>query len=1684
MTLPPPPQYDKRRRAELEKELLDRARMWLPEWHALTQAGDAGAAVLKIAAQLESQVTQRLDRVPEKSFRGFLDWVGVRGKAGRAARIPLAFHMAAHSEPVLAQPPIQMQADAGGQPVIFETSVPVQVVPAALAAVFGAEPKDDRFYGPFVGLSPWEAPKPAPSEWRLLASARAKTTKLQLDPPTGLAEGMIIEDPAKNRFRIKEAKDGLVTIEPGVGEVEIRPSDELIAATNLDAGSVLRRVTAFDPFSAAERNQQRHALYLGSEGGLDIKTAALIEVTGDSLPEGWAWCYWGKDDKDATDKDADWIELKRAEDLAPGLYLKKESGPIESLEIDGRPSRWIRATSPGGSSEKASLIHGLGLRVNCLPEIPKSDDKEAEQQRKNYKDYLKPPAEKFKIEGIANTAPLVMDQAFYPLGREPRLFDSFYLGCEQAFSKPGAEVTIRVETGEDFSGPIVSAELQDKVTIVAGVTSDKRLRVIKIENTDPATPPNFYPPLIPNDSTGRPLNLTAGRRPGAAKVNNTVYISAAVGKEVWLWAHGPDGGVDKGLSLGIPGDASDVTDTVLIPSDGSLLVYAVSAGRVYSRDALGSSDWTQMEAAVPEGAGPLTRLAAGIDHTSAQRAPSATGDLVAVTSLGRPLILVGGKWIDIGRKDAKTQYPTSAYPLLVSGKDRRTVFAAVESEIEIDRKKTIERKVVAINAFDPAAPTEQQADLGLIGGSFGLAGSGEAPIALFFGTDDTKTTQLCIWTPSVENDPVQTGPAILGGASLKGAPVPCFGRYVIPQDGGAITIAEVLTIKTLTDAELRSVVVSTDRVDVGEYVIAFAKSGDNYSTIAEPERVLDAKSGGTIFLLKDAVQGSAERKAYVFRSYGPDNPIQIEADKDVYKLVLGDDSAIKKDDSLYLNLTKGGPSRIAVVTDIDKGLATLSVAISKGWTGVYRKVVGPEEHRTSLRSALRLKGIPGIIWPSDQQIEIEAKVFRINDVADDGEMKLLVLSGRVYPEPVRLIAELHTAFGGETSYAPSQPSNPELSWEFWDGQSWWKIPEVKDGTRNLVSTGDIVLTVPDGLKKGDVVGRTNHWIRARLIGGDYGQEKVTLTTTDPLDGSHTQTVTRDPSSVRAPYVVNISISYKLCTPLSPDLVLTQDNGGYRDQTDANTAPNAQVQVFTPLKNALPKTGVRLVKGGVAASGCDCGGAAADDAISASDDHEAELDRAIYLGFDASLKGGSITLLVLVEEGAFDGAFPLVVEAFADGIFARVPVKDGTRGLSETGILTLSLPEELREARYFGQTMYWLRLKPKFGFEGTWQPRIRAVYLNAAFADAVETQKQEVLGSSDGSPDQKVSVARPPVVEGSLELRVREPLGDEEIDELLKADPESVLTEVGPWQGAWVRWTQDTLAAADAKARVFELAAADGQVTFGNGKHGRIPPIGRDNIVAVSYQRGGGDAANQVPAWGQINLITPIGGVDTTIAPEGAAGGSSPQGPEIALRFAPTNLRMRDRALTIGDIEQLALQSSPDIAQVKALRTDAGVRVVQVMRGRLPLPTNAARRELRRYLIERMPPFLSIVGALVVETPAIVAGSIALKITVADLAEGGSVADEAIKRVVALLDPATGGIDGLGWRLGASPDESDITAQLMANKRLPGIKGLVDVQSAIVTHAAKGARPLKPSELFVVRDDDVSVTTVVDEEVGA
>ena len=268
--------------------------------------------------------------------------------------------------------------------------------------------------------------------------------------------------------------------------------------------------------------------------------------------------------------------------------------------------------------------------------------------------------------------------------------------------------------------------------------------------------------------------------------------------------------------------------------------------------------------------------------------------------------------------------------------------------------------------------------------------------------------------------------------------------------------------------------------------------------------------------------------------------------------------------------------------------------------------------------------------------------------------------------------------------------NPELSWEYWDGTSWLRLP-VTDATRNLSQSGNVVFKVPPDLTTTDVAGQSEPWIRARLIGGDYGKSVYKLSSA----GGTSQTAELDTSQLHPPRMLGLTVTYTLSNPVAPDFLLTDDNRAVRDQSAANSLSSAVVTVFQPVASMLQ------------AFGPDA--AAADS-------------RVLFLGIQAGAApaDGVIRFLALVREQPMP--VRLIVETLRDGSFAELPLSDDTLGLSQNGLLSVAVDAPLQITSLFGAERYWLRLRPRPDDPAlaTWQPALSGLYLNGAAATAAQT----------------------------------------------------------------------------------------------------------------------------------------------------------------------------------------------------------------------------------------------------------------------------------------------------------------------------------------------------------------------------
>ena len=1688
-----------RREKEFEAELLERARAWLPTWALTEDAPDFGRALLKIAARFNSEVAERLDRGGEKLQRGFLDWLAVRGIAARPARMPVVLKLADNApDPVLAAAPVRMQADTDTVPVVFETEADVCLLPGELKSVVGVDADRDAFYLPPPGLSDLKPLDPLPMQWQLKSFAAAGATKLQLDPDTGLDADMILEVLGAQYTIVQVDKD-IVTIMPPL-------------AQGLSGGQVVTKVSAFAPFDEPAQNWQEHALYLGDSDLLNIEAAAQIEVVNaKGIGEGVSWQYWAGDEKG-------WQPLTLAsQQPSDGVLLTKPSGSIETKEIGGKSSRWIRAYTNTASGDPFRTDSKIGLRVNstgCDKDIACDDTKD-----------IPSPA----AEAMANTTPLVLDGTFYPLGKQPKQFDSFYLGSQEAFSKKGADVQLCFQMADLTFAALSTIS---GTNILAGVGQDQALHLLQFDSTsrtlkkyldrEPLRPPS---PGVDGVAPASPNPVQLDEKPPWRLpmwlefhpfVSVDLFVAAIAGNEVWIWDERVGDSSKSGwFSLGplsttaASGTSDPVDGLVFLADPVTPRIAALRGGKLFARDWPTGSNWTlvpTLDTGVPvilKSIVPVIKRDAGQLVTSVADGMvgvSDGNDLYSVTANGACTKLGADKF-SIESRVAAFMYSSKLTVVGVDASDPTALNAFRESG-------------VAANATIPSTAK--------------VVGAVEV---LFDGTNPwflaATENSLVSWGPFGSGAPRLSEsdiPSDVGQAG--GGPTALGHDVVVPGTHADLLVSDFdITRQRATSANIEIGIVvpdSTPALALNDSLARATASAIEYhnvngASLTKDGEILypidaDFTASGPLLAYRQSAKLSGKFTA-PDRTHFNLNSGDQEASQDEWLLIAGDFYRVAHVDG-------SDPRLVALSPDLD---GSLSSPVDYARPAPIGGRVAP---------FMRLDPNPGGSGDWDAGLLQRIKLTFPGQTPSKQSGKAFSLVSN-HPVVVVLGQPFRPSFTGSTNFIVDAAAgswarllgdtsaNPELSWEYWNGTGWGKLPIKSDATLNLKASGALRFEVPDDLAPTDWSGKTDCWIRARLVGGDYGSEKITVTTTAISSSVSQQTVERSAEGISAPLVVKLHIFYRICKPGVPDYLLTQDSGSTRDQSDANRTGGAIVEAFVPLGLMLARlsgTTALTTTPPSCPPPCNCSSesttAASTNAANApgaatpaATKVVAETGRSLFLGFTKPLLQQPVNVLLLVDQERDHGAFaPLNVEALIGDRFVPIVTHDTTRALGESGLLSMSFSVGPTQRELFGQALYWLHLKPAATDSSGWKPTMRGAYLNAVWASATETMTRELVGSSAGEPNLTLILGRPPLLRDTLELRVREPLGQEARDALLAEYKNLVKSSEQDLPGDWVLWKQVIDPAdADPGARVYALDETTGEIRFGDGRHGAIPPIGSDSIVAFTYQRtepgaaGSTDVpANSIAERTQLGLVSPVPSVEAAISADHAAGGAPPEQPDRVVRFGTARLRHRGRAITARDLEDLALQSSPKIAQARCFVRPSYVKLVVVMEGEthapsaveVPVvpgkthsPSAAEVRELRSLLLTAAPAALGVNKVLRIQGPDIRVLRVDLLLTITDLDFSGEVARDAKQQVEDLFDATTGGIAKNGWQLGQNPDPSDIAYVLSTVDRLEGIEriDLTEILSDRSERTWTGS--LQPTELAVLSNDPVRINFNVVEVVA-
>ena len=605
----------------------------------------------------------------------------------------------------------------------------------------------------------------------------------------------------------------------------------------------------------------------------------------------------------------------------------------------------------------------------------------------------------------------------------------------------------------------------------------------------------------------------------------------------------------------------------------------------------------------------------------------------------------------------------------------------------------------------------------------------------------------------------------------------------------------------------------------------------------------------------------------------------------------------------------------------------------------------------------------------------------------------------------------------------NKAGRPVVKWECWNGKHWTEI-DCRDNTEALTENGQVLFTLPASVTTVAVNGQDGFWFRARLVAGNYGED-------ERLEFSDAGTYRRIPSTLAPPSIQAITVTSWLSVgPFHPDAILTHNNFVLDD-----------VEGPVPFRPFRPA---------------------------------AEPHKALYLGFRVSdensnaLAGGAVDLYFHMRAPTKGRAYlydatrqslpQLTWQYWSGKEWKEASVNDATESLGVSGIVTIQAGEDAMPWRQtsLGRDLYWIRvlwLAGEFGCE----PELTRLLLNTVTATQTLTLQNELMGSSNGKPGQKFRAARAPVLR-DLRLEVQEPdmPGTEELTRIREAEGDDAVTTIADAQGRveqiWVRWheVEDWLSSTH-EDRHFVVDRETGEIMFGDGRKGRIPPAGTNNVRLRRYQTGGGAAGNK-PRGTIEQLRTTVPYVDRVTNLEAAVGGQNLEDWDSLCERGSRWLRHRDRAVTAEDYEDLAKLASPNVAKAKCYPAEDRARdplANTVRRGMIsvvvvprsadarPQPNLDLLRRVREFLTERSVPE----AGLVVLAPEYVRICVETSVVAESAHMGASVKTRCAEKLMRFLHPVLGGEQGRGWEFGELPHESDLYAQLEAVEGLGYIRSL-------------------------------------------
>jgi len=540
----------------------------------------------------------------------------------------------------------------------------------------------------------------------------------------------------------------------------------------------------------------------------------------------------------------------------------------------------------------------------------------------------------------------------------------------------------------------------------------------------------------------------------------------------------------------------------------------------------------------------------------------------------------------------------------------------------------------------------------------------------------------------------------------------------------------------------------------------------------------------------------------------------------------------------------------------------------------------------------------------------------------------------------------------------------DLRWEYWDGGGWKQLM-VTDNTRAFIKSDHVIIETCPLILPVDISGLSNRWIRVRILSEDaYGSpgkfksrkpETVVEKLSDKLkisldeikgalenilkpkkdDKSEGEPkkpgdTKRDEPTFTPPFIQSIKLSYtyrekQLCR------VKKYNNFQYKDAMNPDEpyelSPETKPVLFLGFKNKIASTPMTLFFA---------------------------IKEMLYSEVPMKIKDPDYK-----EEYKFADKATSFLWKYYNGIsWEELSVEDETNSFRNLGIVRFLVPHEIKTTFEFGMELQWIKVEIK---DGMWVscPKLKGIFTNTVWALNHITQKDEILGSGNGEPDLTLTFSNKPLLEGEvIEVKEIEVPSRDELKSMESREGKGafrIIEESGEIKEVWFRWDEvENFALSDSLSRHYILDRVNGNIIFGDGARGMIPPKGMNNIIARQYRSGGGTKGD-VASYTVTALKKTIPNIEKVINHVPSSGGMDYESPENAINRGAHTIKNMNRAVTKEDFESLAKEASQYVVRARCLIKNGTITIIIVPKYEddTPLPDASLLASVKMYIRIRL-----------------------------------------------------------------------------------------------------------------------------------